>query len=72
MARKTLKREPTTVQVTSQDHPVSSGDTIVMDQDVTMTNGPVDEGYCMDRANKRSGKFFGLNKLKWYLSLTVT
>ena len=71
MARKTLKREPTTVQVTSQDHPVSSGDTIVMDQDVTMTNGPVAEEYCIDRANQKSGEFFRLNKLKWYLSLTV-
>ena len=45
MARKTLKREPTAVQVTSQDQPVSSGDTIVMDQDVTMTNGSADEGH---------------------------
>ena len=70
MARKSLKREPTTVQVTSQDHPVSSGDTIVMDQDATMTNGPVDERHCME--NKRSGEFSRFNKSKWYSSPTVT
>ena len=72
MARKSPKREPTTVQATSQDHPVSSGDTIVMDQDVTMTNGPMDEGYSMDRANKKPGEFSRVNKSKWYLSPIVT
>ena len=56
MARKSLKREPTTVQVTSQDQLVSSGDTIIMDQDVTMKNGSVDEGCCMDHANNRPGE----------------
>lgn len=72
MARKSLKREPTTVQATTQDHPVSSGDTIVMDQDVTMTNGPVDEGYPLGRANKRPGEFSRSNESKWYLSPIVT
>ncbi len=72
MARKTLKREPTTVQVNTQDHLVSSGDTIVMDEDVPMTNGAVDEGYCMDQANKRPGEFLGFNKSLWYLSAVVT
>ena len=72
MARKPLKREPSAVQVTSQDHPVSSGDTIVMDQDVTMTNGPVDEGYCMDQAKKTPGEFLRFHNLKWYLSPNVT
>ena len=62
MARKSLKREPTTVQVTSQDDLVSSGDTIVMDQDVAMTNGPVDERYCLDQANKRPGEFLRSKK----------
>ena len=64
MARKSLKREPTTVQVTSQDDLVSSGDTVVMDQDVTMANGPVDEGYCMDHENKRPGECSRFNKSK--------
>ena len=72
MARKSLKREPTTVQVTSQDHPVSSGDTIVMDQDLTMTNAFVDEGYCMDRANKKPGEFLQFNKSNWYLAPILT
>ena len=62
MVRKSLKREPTMVQVTSQDHPMSSGDTIVMDQDVTMSHGPVGEGYCMDRANEKPGEFSQFNK----------
>ena len=72
MARKSLKREPTTVQVTSQDDLVSSGDTVVMDQDVTMANGPVDEGYCMDRENKRPGECSRFNKSKRYLSAIFT
>ena len=72
MVRKSLKREATTVQVTSHDHPVSSGDTIVMDQDVNMTNGPVDEGYCMDRENMKSGEFSQFNQSKWYLSPNFT
>ena len=54
MARKPLKREPTAVQVTSQDHPVSSGDTIVMDQDVTMMNGSADEGCSLSARNRTS------------------
>ena len=72
MVRKSLKREPTMVQVASQDHPVSSGDTIVMDQDVTMTNGPADEDDSMDRANNKPGEFSQFNKSKWYLSPIFT
>ena len=72
MARKSLKREPTTVYVASQDHPVSSGDTIVMDQDLSITNGLVDEGHCMDRANKKPGEFLQFNKSNWYLAPILT
>ena len=67
MARKPIKREkqavqamPITFAATEQDtmkQPVSSGDTIAIDSDVTMIDGQVDEGYQTNYENKKTGKF---------------
>lgn len=66
MARKPIKREqqavqrmPITFVATEQDtmeQPVSSGDTIAIDSDVTMTDGRADEGYQTNHENKKTGK----------------
>ena len=67
MARKGLKREPTTVvQSQVDDHPMSSGDTIVMDPDVTMTEGPVDEGYHTNHEAKINGGYHAIRILNCY------
>lgn len=62
MARKSFKREPTQsvlftddLQTQSQqDPPMGSGDTILIDSDVTMT----DEGYETNQVRKTSSKFY--------------
>ncbi len=66
MARK-IKREQQAAQkmtitfaATEQDpveQPVSSGDTIALDSDVTMTDGHGDDGYRTNRENKKTGRF---------------
>lgn len=67
MARKSIKREqqqmqklPTNFATTEEDqveHPASSGDTIVMDFDVTMVDALVDEGHHGNHENKKTSKF---------------
>ena len=66
MARK-VKREqqaaqtmPITFAATEQDpveQPVSSGDTIALDSDVTMADGQGDDGYQTNHESKKTGKF---------------
>ena len=36
---------------------MSSGDTVAMDYDIAMVNGPVDEGYHTNHENKKAGTF---------------
>lgn len=70
MARKSIKHEQLPIQKpptnfapmgeSHVEHPVSSGDTIAMDFDVTMTDGLVDEGYHTNHENKMTGKFRSL------------
>ncbi|KAF6240067.1 hypothetical protein HO173_001677 [Letharia columbiana] len=64
MARKSIKREqqaaqrmPVTRVAAEQnpnEQPISSGDTIAIDSDVTMTDGQADEGYQKNREHKRT------------------
>ena len=66
MARKSIKSErppiqklPVSFADTEQSHayhPVSSGDTIALDSDITMEDGTVDDGCQTNRSNKRFGK----------------
>lgn len=66
MARKSIKREqqaaqrmPVTYVAAEQnpnEQPISSGDTIAIDSDVTMTDGQADKGYQKNREHKRTGK----------------
>ena len=63
MARKPLEREPTSVQVIVPDQFVSSGDTIIMDDDVTMADGLLDEGYHTNHENKNASELPNLFRL---------
>ena len=66
MARKSFKQEKESAQripisfVTAEqshfEQPMSSGDTIAIDSDATMTDGQVDDTYQTNRENKRTGK----------------
>ena len=61
MARKSIKSEQlqaqrTPVAVVATEQPISSGDTIAIDSDVTMTDGPRDEGHHMVHEHKKTGK----------------
>ena len=65
MARKSIKSElptqklPVSFANTEQSHnhhPVSSGDTIPLDSDITMEDGSMDEGCQTNNLNKRFGK----------------
>ena len=66
MARKLIKPEQQSIQTMpityvaaeqdSIEQPISSGDTIAVDSDVTMTEGQVDEGDQMIYENRKTGK----------------
>ena len=65
MARKSIKSErptqklPVSFANAEQSHvhqPVSSGDTIPLDSDITMEDGSMDEGCQTNHLNKRFGK----------------
>ena len=65
MARKSIKSErptqklPVSFASTEQSHdhhPVSSGDTIPLDSDVTMEDGSMDEGCQTNYLNRKLGK----------------
>ena len=70
MARKSIGREQLPIQKSPAnfaptgachvEHPISSGDTIAMDFDVTMTDGLLDEGYHTNHENKMTSKFRSL------------
>ncbi len=68
MARNPVKREqplkqklPANVTATEPrevEHPVSSGDTVAMDFDIAIEDGPVAEEHRRNFENKKTGKFY--------------
>ena len=65
MARKSIKSERSTQKLpvsfasTEQSHvhhPVSSGDTVPLDSDITMEDGSIEEGCQTNHVNKKFGK----------------
>lgn len=59
MARPKSEKLPTNLATTEQREvdPISSGDTVAMDYDITMVDGLVDEGYHTNHEHKKAGKF---------------
>ena len=62
MARPQSQKLPTKRATTEQKEvdPISSGDTVAMDYDITMVDGLVDEGYPTRNEHKKIGKFWSL------------
>ena len=52
MARKGVKREASRHSSQTEDQPLSSGDTVLIESDITM----VDEGYETNHQSKKPGK----------------
>ena len=60
MARPQVQKLRASFATTEQrevEDPMSSGDTVAMDYDIAMVNGPVDEGYHTNHENKKAGTF---------------
>ena len=76
MARKTIKREqqttpkmPITFVAVEQDpveQPISSGDTVAIESDATMTDGQVDEGHQTKRKHRKAGKSLQFSQATLY------
>ena len=66
MARNPMKRDQpqtqklaysrATTERREVEHPMSSGDTVAIDFDVSAEDGPLDEGYHTNHDNKKTGK----------------
>ena len=58
MARPKSQELPTKLAITEQTEvdPISSGDTVAMDYDITMVDGLVDEGYHTNHEHKKIGE----------------
>ena len=67
MARNSMKRDQpqtqklaysrATTERSEVEHPMSSGDTVAIDFDVTMEDGHLDEGYHTNHDYKKTSKF---------------